>query len=390
MALLFHFLSSLAVSPPPFFNISATNLYGAGKQQGQLAGERIRGWLATDEMRGLRNFTQGLGRTGFLAMIADNTRFAPTLVTELQGIADGAGVEVEEIWGATMINELEIWFSNGAKRAGHCSDIYAIARGGAATGFGHGHNEDWPGPINQHFFYVAYQPIGADADFTSCAGLAYPGGLIGWAPSWNAQGTYLTQNSLFPIVNRPGGLSSAFVQRQAICPAGPGVRAKEAAAGRRGIDRVIGGLVNGGWSSAASINIVDVVEKRMANVEAHLDAASVSHSLNANTGVSHNMTHFNQFKHLEIGVADEPEDSSMHRQATVDSMAASHDVDDIKARLSDTSDTDFPLFRDMTIATITLNGTTADLNVWCCGHASASTPPLYKWNLLSFFADLAN
>ena len=367
---------------PPFFNISAVSLYDAGRQQGKLAHDRIRGWLSTLEMQALRNFTVGPGREAFEAMKANNSRFAPVLVTELQGIADGAGVGIDEIWGATMINELEILMDDVKERTtGHCSDIYAVGHDG--KGFAHGHNEDWPGPINEYFYYVAYRALSAAADFTSCAGLAYPGSLIGWAPSWNAHGMYSTQNSLFPVVNRPWGIASAFAQRQALCPA--------AAAGsphlsaQIGMSAMVNALSEAGWASAASLNLIDLRAQRMANVEVHLDSFALSHVLHPAYGTAGNASHFNMLKHLEAGHADLAEPSTIHRQARVDAMPTPHDVEDIKARLSDTADREYPLFRSMTLSTLILNGSTGDLSVWCCGNASNSTAPLYRWNLWHFF-----
>ena len=52
-----------------------------------------------------------------------------------------------------------------------------------------------------------------------CAGLSYPGALVGWAPTWNDNLIYATQNSMVPKASRAGGLAAAFVQRRAICGA---------------------------------------------------------------------------------------------------------------------------------------------------------------------------
>ncbi len=39
------------------------------------------------------------GRAAFAALKSDNTAFAPVLVQELKGIAEGAQVAMDEIWG---------------------------------------------------------------------------------------------------------------------------------------------------------------------------------------------------------------------------------------------------------------------------------------------------
>ena len=273
---------------------------------------RIRGWLTTPEMLGLVNFSKHEGAAALAQLKYDNTAHYPDLASELTGIASGARVPVDSIWVAALINELESLRSYPLP-VGHCSDVYALpgndagsvakeaisARpwgtiagsafaGGAvpratapAAGFYHGHNEDWPGPIREYWYLVAYNAL-PGADFSDCAGVVYPGGLVGWAASWNAKGLYLTQNSLFPTKNRPGGLSSGFAQRASLCGAGKQQPAASldglAAALRATATRV-------GWSSAASINMVSLHEARMANMEIHL-AKTAMHEVAAATSSS--------------------------------------------------------------------------------------------------------
>ena len=85
--------ATLAYAPPPMYNISAVSLRDAGLQQGRLARERIRGWLGTTEMTELAEYAiTGEGQVAFRQLKADNTRFAPLLVGELEGVAGGAEV----------------------------------------------------------------------------------------------------------------------------------------------------------------------------------------------------------------------------------------------------------------------------------------------------------
>ena len=59
---------------------------------------------------------------------------------------------------------------------------------------------------------------------------------------------------------------------------------------------------------------------------------------------------------------------------------------DIRARLSDRADSEYPIFRNMTLHTLVLDGATGRLEGWCCGTAAASgAPPAYTFDLLSFF-----
>ena len=154
-------------------------------------------------------------------------------------------MELDTIWAGVLMIELESLMEAGG--ADHCSDISAISSGGYEGGLAHGHNEDWSAEVralgildaflfglilkpqqihaifisinnnsNIHLFFFQFHFIlyrsaevrelyyyvkytaAPGADFASCAGLAYPGALIGWAPTWNARGIFMTVNTLFP------------------------------------------------------------------------------------------------------------------------------------------------------------------------------------------------
>ena len=96
----------------------------------------------------------------------------------------------------------------------------------------------------------------------------------------------------------------------------------------------------------------------MANVEAHLDASA---SRAVATTRAANYSHMNMFKELEVGVADEPEPSTLHRQARVDALPPARTADDIRAILSDDADPVYPIYRDMTLTTLVLDGLTGPL-----------------------------
>ena len=217
-------------------------------------------------------------------------------------------------------------------------------------------------------------------------------------------------NSLFPTANRPGGLASAFAQRAALCglggagrsptrldalsarltdttrwpletsAAGPGPRAGGGPGpGRSMVRGSLGHSMGRGWSSAASINLVSLAEGRMANIEVHLDRADI-HEVGAN------YSHFNMFKHLEAGLADEPGPSTLHRQARADALPAPRSLADVASRLSDVADAAYPIYRNMTLHSLLLDARSGRLRGWCCGSAPASgDPPAYDWHLPSFF-----
>lgn len=372
-------VSSLPAPPslPPLYKVNAATHLDAGRQHGAAAKARIRGWLATEEMIGLLNFTRGAGRDALENMKRDNTKFSPKLAEELRGIAEGAAVPVDQIWAANMINEIEALMPSSARRdlVGHCSDVYAVPAGGTRAGFAQGHNEDWPGPVHLYWYFLSINSTSDEDGLSSCGGMIYPGGMPGWASSWNANGMWLTQNSLFPARSRRAGLSSAFVQRQAIC--GPD-------GGASSLQDVVDGLSTGGWAQAASVNIVDMNARRMANVEVYEDRIGM-HEVTLQPAGPSNYSHFNHFKEIQSVEEDGHRTSSRHRQARLDSLPAPTSADDIAMRLSDTHDAAYPIYRQMTLATLVLDGAARSLRVWCCGHSAESGPPAFKWDLSSFF-----
>jgi len=329
--------------------------------------------MASPEMQDIQAFAKTNGSAAFEKLKKDNTEAFPEFVEELKGIAEGSGVDLDTIWYGNLISELESLMERppGPIQDGHCSDIYAVSEKGYAGGFAHGHNEDWPGIVNNFFYYVKLTPTSDAANFSSCAGMAYPGAVVGWAATWNTNGIYMTQNSVFPRRTLAGGLASIFVQRKAICGAKPA----------ESLDDMVAGLKIGKWSSGASVNMVDLRNKRMANLEVHED----QFGLRVVTNEMGNYSHFNMYKTLAGDHLDPPSPSTMHRQRRVDALPPSRSSADIVSRLSDTADPDLPLFRNMTITTLILEGATGDLRIFCCGQPAASGKPLYSWNVLDFF-----
>jgi hypothetical protein len=179
---------------------------------------------------------------------------------------------------------------------------------------------------------------------------------------------FFTQNSLMPMVTRRSGLGVAFTQRHAVCDTA-------------GIDEAIASVKQPGWSSGASLNLVDVSNKRMVNVEVWMDTNSVLEI----TPAMGNYSHFNEYKHLRTAsgaTIDSPLiRKSDPRQGRSDSLPPVVNTEDIRSRLSD------PLIyrKSKTLITTILNGTTGTLDVWCCGVPATQAPPHYSWSLTSFF-----
>lgn len=343
------------------FKISASSLYDGGLQHGKLAREQIVMWSRTKEFKAMEAFAKGPGKEAFEALKQNNSDFLPQYVRELEGIADGAGVDMDNIWLMNMINEIEALMPEStkplARRDGHCSDIYGVNTKGYVS---HGHNEDWSEEMKPLWYWL-FQSY---PDGSHCSGLVYPGTLVGWAVTFNHHGVLTTQNSLFPQHARPSGLISSFVQRWAICNSS---RLEEVAT-RISNTR--------GWAQAASLNIVDLRARKMANMEIWEDEVS-------RFDVVSNYSHFNIFKQLRDIPEEGDRSSSHHRQARVDAMPRSSSWTDIVTRLGDQQDRNYPIYRNITLSTVVLDGLTGVLRAWDGENPRMNIQnPTHVWNLL--------
>ena len=228
-------ISPAPPAPPRLIRISASSLYDAGRQNGELAQHRIQTWFASKEMTDLFTFALGPGNTtatnsatnsatgyatgpeAFATFKRINAAEFPSYADEIRGIAHGANVSEDKVWCANLIPELEsLMPPTPATQVGHCTDIFshnsntnsntnssstnssitnssdsrAAAPTASAPTVVHGHNEDWSESVKPLWYFVAYtaQP---GADFESCAGLVYPGTLIGYAPAFGANQVYV-------------------------------------------------------------------------------------------------------------------------------------------------------------------------------------------------------
>jgi len=347
-------------------NITASSLFSAGLQQGQLAQPQIQTWLSGSEMSNLIDFALNdpVGNKAFRSIRQNTTTAYPELVTELEGMAEGADIPLDYIWVANMIAELNPLLP--ATASSHCTDVYA--HDPATKSSFHGHNEDWSVAAKPLWFYVSLTPATPAANFAHCAGFAYPGSMIAYAPAWNAHGIYQTQNTLFPNNTRDdGGLACSFVQRAALC-----------SDATTSIDAYLSRLHTENWASGASLNVVDANTGEMANAEVLLDDFDVFR-------VKQNYTHTNEFKHLQQGIfVDDGEDSATHRQARLDEMDAPASLADIAEMLGDTKDGAFPVYRDITLSTNLLDVSSGILTVWD-GTNAMSQAPTWQWNIITWF-----
>ena len=343
-----------ADATPPLYRITARDHYSAGVQHGRLARERIRGWLRSDEMVALRNFTAraGAGRDALEAMKRDNRAAYPELAAELRGIAAGARVPEDAVWTATLISELESLQPDARPRAGHCTDVYAVGEGGG----GPARPQRGLAGVVAVLVFVA-----STAAARSRAPLVCPGAPVGWAPTWNVS-MYLTQNPPSKVA-RAGG-PAAFVQRGDLRRVGVAARL------RRGRARAGGGNWarprRSTWSTCASA----AWARR---------GAWTRRARTRRDGARGQLSHMNM-----LGARG-------RRRGRPRGHCAARRVTRCRRRGPPTTSARYcrrrrsvPIYRDMTLTTLVLDGLTGKMRA---GGTSAMGEPVFEWDLLNFWRD---
>jgi hypothetical protein len=231
----------------------------------------------------------------------------------------------------------------------------------------HGHNEDWSDEVKPLWYWLKQKVKGQPG----CAGLTYPGMLLGYAVTWTERGLFTTQNSLFPNAYNDSGLPVTLVQKDAICSASS-------------LDDAIDRLRVPGWSTAASLNLVDWLHGGMANLEVFLNRHAVHRVV-----AGGNYSHENMFKQgpfvdrADLG----PDPSTLHRQARLDSLPPPQHAADIITLLGDTHDIAFPIYRNITLTSVVIDAKRpgeATLSIWEDDNPNES-PAKRTWDMGSFF-----
>jgi len=318
-----------------------------------------------------------------------NTTF-PNYVTEIRGMADGAGISFEHLFLNNIGHEMVPLAAADAPLETDCSDLLLRATGdgdgdGAASSY-IAHNEDGD-TSNLGNMYVVHARIAGGPLITA---YTYPGQMFTSAFAFNAHGLAFSVNALFPrpIVTAPGAIPRNFLTRHAVEASSPAdLVARVTAKGASGFN------VNFGLTRRAGGN------GELWTMECGPDAHDLLRvgSLPATSPAAVNYDHFNMYRRLRGRVAtngssaphQQLDPSSVHRLARVRALPAPTDARSLRAILGDTGDKAYPIYRTgappdtgvQTLATavFTLGGTAADggggsLSIYMNNPALCPTP----------------
>jgi len=380
-------VASSSAGPPLLRTGPCLTLREAGRRHGRAAALRIRAFMETAEISLARTFVDsegvaGPGAEALADLRAENAAAFPKHAEEIEGIAEGAGVPVLDIWLVNLLAEVQALMGLPiGKRVERCSDV--MLRGEAGS-LWHGHNEDWTEDqrIHDSIYFVAYDAA-KGADFVPVMGMCYPGMIPGFAMTWADNGLLLTQNSLFPPAARRRGLGCTFVARTAL---------EEGT-----LERAILRLVAPGQALGCNVNLVALPSSR-GNVACPLRACNVEvHGAGDTSAVrwlgmdpGNTLLHFNVYSSLAVGNSNNPRNSSA-RQARATALLvgaprSEGGAADVAAVLGDsTTATAFPIFRRSTMVSWLLDVEAGSVKVWAAHGRPGKSAPLYDWDLFNFF-----
>ena len=175
------------------------------------------------------------------------------------------------------------------------------------------------------------------------------------------QGVFATQNLLYSKYPTPHGVCATLTQRAALLTS-------------NSVTKIASALHRHTWSTGASFNVA--AQGRLANLEIFHDQVSV-------VWVARNYSHVNMYKHANLtgGVADVPNQSSLHRQVRLDQLPPPVSWRDIARALSDTVDKEYPLYRSITLTTVIFDAASGLIQSWDGQPAHNEQPPTHRWIL---------
>jgi len=351
----------IAVSqPPPELHVRARSYTDAGFQVGQAFSDRIHSFWqdyrqTSDVQAVFKYITDTNGKASFQALANAIQQHMPNQWDELKGLAQGSGLSFRTILIINLLPEL-VDLVDQSRHHNNDNHGTTISRSDddnspinqACTDLllhdvGLAHNEDNEPAIGR-YAYILHVSIIDNDDVNNgdhyqtkqdnikqhpwFTAYTYPGTLPGCAWAFNSHGLVQTTNALFPEDIGTTNIGRYIVARSLLTASS--------------IDQVhTQMLLHTQEASAFSVNFVELSTGNLTNFE-----VASGHPVNR-YDVDHYYNHVNSFKRIHP-IRSRPNQSSEHRQATLDSLGTPQSMGDMRSILGDTSDPAFPIYRNAT------------------------------------------
>jgi len=284
------------------------------------------------------------------AMREDHAKRYPNYMAEVEGMAEGSGLDIKTLLVANFRQELQ--YAADAAAAGPeggqqrptpdaCTDILIgnKSRSGAWDTLAFAHNEDYA-PFFYNYLYLIQatfvNPSGTSYGFTA---VTYPGVLPGWAPSWNSHGLALSWNVLYPLIANPESPGGHLTSVTFAC--------RDAAIART-VEEAIALATPSTLRYGQNLNVGSFRERAIATVETAPGGAKSTLAVAVAPGNGSVGFHGNRYLRLHPHEDPAAIVSSLHREKRFGAMEADGlqpTFQTMHRVLGDAADRDFPIFR---------------------------------------------
>ncbi|KAF4653098.1 hypothetical protein FOL47_010710, partial [Perkinsus chesapeaki] len=299
----------------------------------------------------------------------------PKVYAEMRGMSKGTGLPLDTVLLANHRNEMTLLMkrsngsviSDGKRVERGCTDVHWATSGWV----GWAHNEDYDWPVSNRPGYIVYATVYNTENqvIQRWAAYTYPLGLSGLAVSVNSDGVVSTVNSLYPtdlIVpseQRPA-IGQIILGRQ-LCTA-------------RSIDEAVEVLNDGRLSTGHGYNFANFKDKDSAVLYIESSpGGKIAYRNLTRYGQGSPTAHANSYIFLK-GIPEDSGPSSPHRLARFGELAGSiRKPADLLKVLSDSEDSEWPIFRDRENARLQKDTGTTDFTVFIT--LSSTNPRIQIW-----------
>lgn len=327
----------------PELYVKARNHYDVGHTIGRTFKGWIEDYMATsDDVKQLRMFYGvAKGRKFVENYMMTAKKSHPNIVSEIQGMADGANIKFEELFLLQVASEIQFCHIdevlgeklNTAGEGKGCTDVLVNRKHGRFIG----HNDDWTEDVSPRV-YIVHVTIADERDHVTeqFVSYCYPGYLAGFCFGMN-KSLVISLNSLSPRSADPTGVPVMILLRSLFACSS--------------IEECVSTMKNKPYGCAygMNINIACINGPDMCSVEIYPKMGDTIVSVKKITmsdGADEICVFFHQ-NHYKHTTAEErgPCTGSRRREKRTSEMQSIYSVDDVRAILGDTSDTLEPVYR---------------------------------------------
>ncbi|XP_059151917.1 beta-alanyl-dopamine/carcinine hydrolase-like isoform X2 [Physella acuta] len=370
----------------PVLYASGTH-YQVGFTVGQTFASNIKRFLA--ESTGVQEidipfYNSDQGKNHFNSMLEICKTNFPQYVQEIQGMADGAGINFDDLFKLSLSKEVHNILAKEPAKAkvkemAGCTDIFI----NKPTCKILGHNEDCDPKIKPYGYILSACILDdEDKEVENFTAYCYPGVLPGTAFSFNKHGMVFTVDGLYPNFIVPNAPPRMFLNRNIIKA--------------RSLDEAVELIENKGFGVAYgfTVNIADVRKpKEMWSIEISPQAnASLYHihkvSEQSDTQEPCHYIHINSFKHLTTPQVSKLRSSEARTKRT-EELPAPENREDVLNMLGDEGNQDFPIYRtprptdlSITACTVVFDLLRNRADVYTDNPSKEKTSPLLHFSIL--------